>query len=199
VENTVIRAVRGLLAPAAPAAVDAWPADTPRASVALVLRPAPAGAELLLIRRAVREGDPWSGHVALPGGRAQPEDPDPVATAVRETYEEVGIDLAGPERWLGALPAVHPQGGAPRVLVRPYVFGVPARTAATPNHEVAEAAWITADDLLHPDAAAEYLHEMGAGGPLRFPALNTRGFLVWGLTHRILADFLALYARARGG
>ena len=62
-----------------------------RAAVAMVLRPAAGGAsEVLLIERAEKPGDPWSGHMAFPGGRLDPSDPDPRFTAERETFEEVG-------------------------------------------------------------------------------------------------------------
>ncbi|MBD0320648.1 MAG: NUDIX domain-containing protein, partial [Gemmatimonadetes bacterium] len=73
----------------------------PSAAVALLLRPSGDGPELLLIRRAEREGDPWSGHMALPGGRADPRDRDAAATAARETLEEVGIDVVRGGRFLG--------------------------------------------------------------------------------------------------
>src|SRR6478752_6570976 len=62
------------------------------AAVAAVLVPSPDA--VLLIRRAERAGDPWSGHMALPGGRREPEDADLVETARRETFEEVGLQLA---------------------------------------------------------------------------------------------------------
>jgi 8-oxo-dGTP pyrophosphatase MutT (NUDIX family) len=198
-EDDLIRTVSALLSGRPQPPEPEWPHGAPRAAVALVLRAAPPATELLLIRRATRAGDPWSGHVALPGGRAQPEDADAVATAVRETHEEVGIDLATAGRWVGALPPVHPLTGAPRVVVRPYVFAVEAGTRALPNDEVAEAAWIAAEELLAPAAAAEHLHEAEEGVSLRFPALSARGFVVWGLTHRILLDFLEVYARARPG
>ncbi|HEX9187840.1 MAG TPA: NUDIX domain-containing protein, partial [Vicinamibacteria bacterium] len=75
-----------------------------RAAVALVLRDGvPAGPELLVIRRAEHEQDPWSGHMGFPGGRAEPSDPSPEATAVRETLEETGLDLARDGSRLGAL------------------------------------------------------------------------------------------------
>ena len=169
----------------------------PRAAVALVLRPGSAGPELLLIRRAEREGDPWSGHMALPGGREQPEDAGPAATAARETREEVGIDLEAHGRLLGPLPPVWPQSSrAPRILVRPFVFWAPGETATVPNHEVDEAVWVPVAELREPGAVTEHLLEIEGMGPLRFPAFGTRGYVIWGLTHRILTTFLELYAAA---
>src|SRR5512143_2692083 len=80
------------------------PADgRKRAAVAALVRDAPAGPRVLLMKRVDREGDPWSGHISLPGGRHDKRDPDLLATAIRETHEELGIQLAG-TRLLGNLP-----------------------------------------------------------------------------------------------
>lgn len=170
---------------------DAAP-EVPRASVALVLRPAPTDLDLLLIKRAERVGDPWSGHMALPGGRSERGDADAHATAMRETLEEVGIDLAARGAPLGSLDDLVPGSGAPQIVVAPFVFGAPPATVATPNAEVDAAVWIPLRELSHPDAATEYLLETVTGDPRRFPAIGTRGYVIWGLTHRILDDFLAL-------
>lgn len=76
--------------------------------------------EVLFIKRAARKGDRWTSHVALPGGRRDPEDADDQAAAVRETIEEVGIDLS-PENAI-------PVGNLPQRVVTtswgkvPYVF-----------------------------------------------------------------------------
>jgi 8-oxo-dGTP pyrophosphatase MutT (NUDIX family) len=169
----------------------------PRAAVALVLRPATAaggGLEVLLIRRADREGDPWSGHMAFPGGRADPRDADTIATAVRETREEVGIDLAHGGEWLGALQELHPRSGAPAIHVYPHVFAVPAGTQAHPNEEVHRALWVPLSDLSSPGAAAEHVHEH-AGARVRFPAYAVGPYVVWGLTYRMLSELLALCAQ----
>ena len=184
------------LAEALAARVPAEPEPTgtlPTAAVALVLRPGEEGLELLLIRRAEREGDPWSGHMALPGGRTQAEDADAVATAVRETREEVGIDLA-PGTFLGGLETVHPLSSrAPRILVRPFVFADGDGVQARPNEEVDVAEWIPLTELLEPGAVTEHLLELEDLGPLRFPAYGARGYVIWGLTHRILTGFLAAF------
>lgn len=182
-------AARGVLEPAGDPAL-------PRAAVAVLLRPGTDGPELLLIRRAEREGDPWSGHVALPGGREQPEDAGPAHTAARETHEEVGIHAARVGRLLGPVDPVWPQSArAPRIVVRPFVFAVPAGTRAVPNEEVDAAVWIPLRELLEPGAVTEHLLEIEGIGPMRFPAFGARGYVVWGLTHRILTTFLEIYAR----
>lgn len=168
---------------------------TARAAVAVLLRQAEGELELLLIRRADRAGDPWSGHMALPGGREQADDAGPATTAARETREEVGIDVDAGGRLVGALETVWPYSGrAPRILVRPFVFAVPADVRVEANHEVQAALWVPVDELLQPGAVTEYLFEMGDAEPMRLPALDARGNVVWGLTHRVLADFLRAYA-----
>src|SRR5690606_38271331 len=88
------------------------PASAKRAAVALVLRQPPSGpstpasAEVLLIRRAEQPGDPWSGHMALPGGRCEPTDANVLVTAQRETHEEVGLSLQRSGLPIGRLPAL---------------------------------------------------------------------------------------------
>lgn len=167
-----------------------------RAAVALVVRPAPEDLELLLIKRTVFPGDPWSGHMAFPGGRSDPEDPDTIATAIRETHEEVAVDLRATGTLLGPLDEVQPGTQTLQIVVSPFVFSVPSGTRTIPNHEVEATVWIPIRELLHPDAALEHLYEFGAGAPLRFPALGYGGYVIWGLTHRILLQFLSIAAPA---
>jgi 8-oxo-dGTP pyrophosphatase MutT (NUDIX family) len=171
----------------------------PRAAVALVLRPAGDDLEILLIRRAEREGDPWSGHMAFPGGRADPRDADTIATAARETMEEVGIDVAGGGEWLGALEALHPRSGAPAISVFPHVFAVAGDPTVRPNHEVGQAYWVPLAEIARPTAAAEHVHVGPNGSRMRFPAYDVCGNVVWGLTYRMLSEFLALCAGLRAG
>ncbi|HEX6133748.1 MAG TPA: CoA pyrophosphatase [Longimicrobiales bacterium] len=162
------------------------------AAVALLVRPRES-LELLLIRRAELDGDPWSGHVALPGGRRGPGDADLLATACRETEEEVGIPVQRVGTFLGALDEVAPSTSRlPPILVAPFVLAVPPDTGATPEpREVQAAFWVPIDALRDADAASEILVHAD-GGPLRFPSLTWAEYVVWGLTYRILQQFLEI-------
>lgn len=162
------------------------------AAVALVLR-ARESLELLLIRRAELPGDPWSGHVALPGGRRAPEDADLLATACRETEEEVGIRLAGVGRFLGALDELAPSSPRlPPILVAPFVLEVPPDTAAVPEpREVQAAFWLPVDVLRDPSAASEILIESN-GLRRRFPSVVYGDYVIWGMTYRILQQFVGV-------
>lgn len=172
-------------------------AGAARAAVALLLRLHADRLELLLIRRAEREGDPWSGHMALPGGRAQAGDEGMAGTAARETLEEVGINVAR-GRLLGQLDDLAPRSvRIPSIVVSPFVYHVQGDSEPRPNHEVQLGLWIALDDLLHPDAVTEYLHDLADGNTLAFPAFDAGGYVVWGMTHRILTGFLEMYAQIR--
>lgn len=196
-EDSTLAALAGALA--ARAVREPPDPSLPAAAVAVLLRPGDEGLELLLIHRAERAGDPWSGHMALPGGRAQAEDAGPADTAARETREEVGIDVAAGGRLLGALEPVWPQSArAPRIVVRPFVFAVPADAEAVPNEEVAAVVWVPLEELRQPGSVTEHLFEVEGIEPMRFPAFGTRGYVVWGLTHRILTTFLELYGQVAG-
>ena len=161
-----------------------------RAAVALVVRPDPKPA-LLLVRRARSPRDPWSGQMALPGGRRDPEDPDLRATAVRETREEVGIDLDRSGALLGRLGNLRPTSRAiPRLVIAPFVFllseSADARVAST---EIAAVYWVPVADFGAPGARSTVSVETPAG-KRRFPCYRVEGHPVWGLTYRILRRFL---------
>jgi len=164
-----------------------------QAAVAAVLRPSDGGAEVLLIKRAEHPNDAWSGHMALPGGRRDPDDRDLLATALRETREELGLAL-GPSELLGQLDDVptHRAG----LTVRPYVFAVEGEPPLQPNHEVAEALWTPLGPLRRGERDRVYRYE-GEGGTLSFPAFDVDGRVVWGLTYRMLRSLFALVPPAR--
>jgi 8-oxo-dGTP pyrophosphatase MutT (NUDIX family) len=156
--------------------------------VAVVLAPDPDA--ILLIRRAERSGDPWSGHIALPGGRRDPADPDLVATAIRETQEELGIQLTR-EDLAGGLDDVIPRSPVlPPIAVRPHVFILPAQPALVLNDEVASAQWVTIDYLLRPDTHHPVRLEI-AGQSRQVQAYQVENGIVWGMTERILTGLIS--------
>ncbi len=165
------------------------------AAVALLLRPG-TDLDILLIRRAKHAGDPWSGHVALPGGRRHADDADLSVTARRETLEEVGLDLDRSGRLLGGLKPVAPASRRlPSLSVSPFVFGVaPGQELVLDEREVDAAVWVPLAELRDERAAGEILIEL-EGGSQRFPSLTWQDYVVWGLTLRILHDFFEV-ARA---
>jgi 8-oxo-dGTP pyrophosphatase MutT (NUDIX family) len=148
---------------------------------------------VLLIRRADLSGDPWSGHIALPGGRRSPDDADLLATACRETEEEVAVPVRRIGSFIGALDEVAPSTlRIPPILVAPFVLAVPPDTHATPDpREVQAAFWVPLDALRDRSAASEILIDADPD-PLRFPSLNYADHVIWGLTYRILDQFLGL-------
>ncbi len=152
---------------------------------------APDPDSVLLIRRAEREGDPWSGHIGLPGGRRDPVDGDLRQTALRETFEEVGWQL-GADQTLGTLPDVWPRTPLPRlIVVRPFVFGVNSRPDLVLSDEVAEAFWVPLARLRDPAIYREAIIDL-RGERRGFPAFHLGQHVVWGLTERILTPLLAL-------
>jgi len=165
-----------------------------RASVALVLAPADEGVELLLIRRATRDNDPWSGHIAFPGGRRDPSDPDPIATAIRETREEVGIDLvtdAEPIGRLDELRAIARQRPLD-LVISPIVFSLRRPvTLALSAREVTGAVWVPLAFLASADARSTHRRTLD-DVTSDFPALRYGDYTIWGLTHRILDGFLTI-------
>jgi 8-oxo-dGTP pyrophosphatase MutT (NUDIX family) len=146
---------------------------------------------VLLIRRAEWEGDPWSGHIGLPGGRTEPADRDLLVTAIRETSEEVGVVL-DEQQYLGRLDPVAPRSPLARmVVVHPHVFLVGDRPVLNLSHEVAEAFWVPLDRLRDPAVQRAFTIDL-RGFESSFPAYHLPEGVVWGLTERILTPLLAL-------
>lgn len=167
------------------------PPSAEHAAVALVL--SGDDLDLLLIRRADHPGDPWSGQMALPGGRSEEPDRDLLATAQRETFEEVGIQLSTSDHW-GQLPAIQTRGGevGRRFWVTPHVFHLPGeRPMSKPNYEVAEVYWLALSSFSEPSRQTEVIRKLG-GKTRTFPAWWVREQKVWGLTHSIVTQLLNL-------
>jgi 8-oxo-dGTP pyrophosphatase MutT (NUDIX family) len=161
----------------------------PRCAVAMVLR----GDDVLLMRRAVRRGDRWSGHVSLPGGGEELRDADLLATAVRETVEEVGLDLTRSARFLGRLaPHWAMTRGLPRPMsITPFVFAVDGPVELALGREASAAFWFPLGAAA--SGALDGVHPYRLG-PLRrqLPCWRHEGQVVWGLTFDMLQRLLAL-------
>jgi 8-oxo-dGTP pyrophosphatase MutT (NUDIX family) len=170
-----------------------------RAAVAMVLRPGSAGPEVLLIERAERADDPWSGHMAFPGGRVGPGDASARSAAERETAEEVGLDLAAAEP-LGRLDDLEGRhAGRPAGLViSAFVYHLEAPPALRPNHEVREALWVPLGRFLEPERHIEWRFPRQPEGFPPYPGIvvgDPARQVVWGLTYRFLERFFAIVGR----
>ena len=169
-----------------------------RAAVSVVLREAKRGPEVLLIERAQREGDPWSGHMAFPGGRVEGDDADARAAAERETLEEVGVTLDDAE-FLGSLDDLEDrvaQTGRNGLVISAFVYHHARPSPLLPNHEVREALWVPVSWLHEPGRQVEYRiprHES-----FRFPGIlvgEPDRHVIWGLTYRFVECLLQIVER----
>lgn len=191
--NSIRRQLTDKLAPFNTLTIE--PERIPQAAVALILRDVEGSAEALIIKRAEREGDPWSGNLALPGGRAQSNDKDLLATAARETHEEIGIDLHQGGEFIGQLPLIAPRNPRlPQIEITPLVAIAPLEHEFRLNNEVADAFWVSVERLKREGNSAEYRRQFG-GVMQKWPAYqieSRRSDLIWGITERILTNFLQL-------
>jgi len=188
-----LAAVRRALRDHRPQVADA--PDARPAAVALVLLEGEQGLEILLIRRAERADDPWSGQIALPGGRYDGGDRDLEATAIRETREETGVDLSGAER-LGVLDDLYPRTpGLPPVVVRPFVFALARRSPLVPSDEVQRAFWLPLGRLSEPGVRREVTLTL-RGAVRVLPAYVVDGEMIWGMTERIVTPFVDLISNS---
>lgn len=167
--------------------------EGPAAAVAAILREGADGPELFFIRRAERADDPWSGHVAFPGGRRDPEDASLLATAIRETREEVGIELT-PDQLLARLPDVPAFTRTKRgnLVVTPFVFAVSdPDVKVTPNHEVDTTLWVPISMLADEDKRSMFkLDFEGKQYDLPCIHLDPGQYRLWGMTFRMLETLL---------
>jgi 8-oxo-dGTP pyrophosphatase MutT (NUDIX family) len=189
-----VRRLRAALAARPGVPINAEDESRRLAAIALVLRPGmgpDADPELLMIKRAEAEGDPWSGHVACPGGRMEPGDHDLEQTAIRETWEETGVDLARDGQVLGALDDISPRTPTlPPIIVRPYVAVVKPELDIVQSSEVAEAFWVPLAALRERAAWGTAMVTVRGYGERQVTAFRHGAYTVWGLTERVLRQFL---------
>jgi 8-oxo-dGTP pyrophosphatase MutT (NUDIX family) len=165
-----------------------------RAAVAIIARPLPRDVELLFIRRAAFENDPWSGDIAFPGGRISSPDEPPRLTAERETREEVGIDVSRAEM-LGQLDDV--VGGDGAVVVSGFVYSVTAPVVLETNHEVAAAGWVPVARLSEPERQTISTFRY-KDRDVKLPAIRVfddDSPHLWGLTYQFVERFMRTLGR----
>ncbi|MGC8506274.1 MAG: NUDIX hydrolase [Thermoplasmata archaeon] len=124
------------------------------------------GSRFVLIKRNMRNDDPWSGQMALPGGYRKKGESSS-ETARREAYEEVGIELKI-LYYMGLY-----DSKARNIEVKAFISEVPSSAEPIPGDEVSEAFWVPVQSLVKTSDAYMY-------GQYR----------IWGMTYRILADIL---------
>ena len=185
-----IEHVRRKLSTHAPARVDSQ--GHQQAAVAMVLRDGEQSAEVLLIERALHDADPWSGHMAFPGGRMESRDDSTRTTAARETLEEVGVELSDAE-YLGHIDElVGNRRVSPRLVVSAHAFHIAEdQEFLLDPREVQQAFWFPLAGL-H-EAHRQVEHVIPELPDIRFPGIvvgRPDRHIVWGLTFRFLERML---------
>lgn len=167
------------------------------AAVAVPLRFAPGGVdpEVLLMRRIEQRGDPWSGHVSLPGGRAEEGDGSAANTAIRETEEEVGIDLRRQGELVGHLPPLKPlvSVSSRPLHVTPVVFFVDGAARPEPREEAQRVFWLPLARAASGALDSSFRYRLGPVSKA-FPCWRHDGEVIWGLTYRILGTLMGRIA-----
>jgi len=164
------------------------PPPKKRAAVALVLRPgAGPWPELLMIKRSEHPDDPWSGHMAFPGGREEASDPNLLATAIRETREELDLDL-GPATRLGCVDPVYSPSVA-KLRVDAWVFALDDVPPLRPNQEVQSTHWFALDRFLRHEGRATFPFTW-KGNKIAMPCARLDDCFIWGMSLRMIDDLL---------
>jgi 8-oxo-dGTP pyrophosphatase MutT (NUDIX family) len=174
--------------------------DLKVAAVAAVVRQGDDDVEVLMIHRAEDPRDPWSGHMAFPGGRVDRDDRDSLAAAIREAREEVGLDLETKGDLLGRLSDVAAVGrGRPLSLViEPFVFSVDSEPELRPNHEVAEIVWVPLAFLLDRGKRSTIPWRHGDVS-VELPCYRFNDHVIWGLTFGMVDELITLLEGGSGG
>ena len=171
------------------------PVPSNRAAVAITVRSGVSGPEILMIQRAVRQGDPWSGHMGFPGGRKEESDASDMACAKRETREEIGFDLDIHGELVCQLSDVNTgwRADRPEMLVAPFVFKVGSTPVFELNHEVDDTLWVPLSFLLN-DANRSRHQWDWRGEVLESDAFTFNDRLIWGLSLMMIDELLQIIA-----
>ncbi len=169
----------------------------PQASVAVIFRSRPSDGEieLLFIRRAKNPADPWSGHIAFPGGRKDPEDRDLLSVALRETREEIGLELRQTASFIGRLSRqiAHAGGRQIPLAVNPHLFILHEKNLHLDllNDEVSDLLWVPLAFFCDPHNRSSMPYTF-KGFPIKVACYRFRGHVIWGLTLRIIDEMIKI-------
>ena len=158
------------------------------AAVVILLREEEQGCQILLVKRAEKSDDPWSGQTALPGGKRNSEDRNLMETVVRETLEETCINLLEGCRFLGTMEPLR-STQRPEMMILPFVVLLEQEQTIKLNEELMEYLWAPLKKLAHQMGTAKF--SFG-----KYPAYIVEGHVVWGLTYRILDRFFSILERS---
>lgn len=168
-----------------------------RAAVAVILRDGASAIEILFIRRAEHPGDPWSGQTAFPGGRSEPGDGELRVTAMRETAEEIGLELGQEADYLGPLDEVRAMARMRplNLAISPFVFRHRGQASLRLSSEVTSVHWLPLTELMGARwrSVHDYEHQ---GVKLAFPCIRYDGLVIWGLTYRMFTSFCEIVGGA---
>jgi 8-oxo-dGTP pyrophosphatase MutT (NUDIX family) len=146
------------------------------------------GMQTLLVQRAEREGDPWSGQIGLPGGRVKQGVETPRTALHREVEEEVGIKLEAVGLELGSLSVGHPMRRM-EMGVQPWVYGLRLKPRVSSGPEIASSFWVNLAELPSKKKMSEIT--------IRNQTWSVESFVVeekvvWGFTYRVLTELLPI-------
>lgn len=164
-----------------------------RAAVAMVLHGDETSPQLLMMQRSIFEGDPWSGHMAFPGGRVEETDASPLDAAIREAQEELGIELDSQAELITSLSEFQATSKRHDVnmAVKPFIFRAKQSLSFTPNGEVAAVVSIPLDYLLNNSNRVDFTKEF-YGKEYTYSSYLYGEYRVWGLSLRFIDEMLAI-------
>jgi len=155
------------------------------AAVALILKIENQETEVLFVKRAEYPSDPYSGQIALPGGKRSLQDKNLKQTVVRETLEEINVNLLESCRFLGTMNVLE-STLRPKMNVLPFIALLIHEPLIKLNNELQDYIWIPVGRLYQHESTVKFSFGI-------FPAFIVDSVVIWGLTYRILKKLINVF------